>query len=210
MLDGAAGGKRVPRNCQCYCPATIPVARVVERPVDLDGGTQPRDFPAIIGVSTRPIGLGQEKVPTGIEGVDLEFEILHTVSVRVEEDFEIVVVEDDRVMLRQGGPDIRLPQFGADVQRAVIPQQLRPGPEARPRKGAAPDIDEILGPRRAGPSRPAQRTVEPGWLARPMADIVARRLAGTSAREEKDSRESGKQDRYTSAILFALGFLSPK
>src|SRR5580765_7826358 len=113
-MDLAAGGKRVPWNCQSYGPATIPVARTVERPVDLDGRTQARNFPAIIGVSPRPIGLGQEKVPTGVEGVDLEFEILDAVPVRIEEDFEIVVVEDDRVMLRQGGPHIRLPQFGAD------------------------------------------------------------------------------------------------
>ena len=70
------------------------------------------------------------------ERVDLELEVVAGVARRVEEDLEVVVVEDHRIVLGERGPDVRLLQLGGDVEVVVVPEHFGAGAEAG--RGAAP------------------------------------------------------------------------
>ena len=87
----------------------------------MDGRAQAGDLPTVVGFAAFAIRFGQEEVPAGIEGVDFELEIVAPVAGGVEEDFEIVIVEDDRIVLGEGGPDVGFLDFGGDVEIMVVP-----------------------------------------------------------------------------------------
>jgi hypothetical protein len=79
------------------------------------------------------------------------------VAVRVDEDLEVVVLEDDRVVAGERGPEMGLDQLRPDVEERVVPEHLR----ARAQRGARPrlafDVDELGRPGRASPPRIVQR-----------------------------------------------------
>src|SRR4051812_34022014 len=45
-----------PGEGNLHGPAAVPVAGVVERAVDVDGGAQARDLPAVVGLAALPVG----------------------------------------------------------------------------------------------------------------------------------------------------------
>src|SRR5262245_52591183 len=96
------------------------------------------------------------------------------VAVGIEEDFEVIIVEDNAVVTGEGGPNVRLFQLGADVQASVVPQQLDARAEARCRSCTPFDVREVLAPRRGLPGILVELAVEYGWLLRPVADVTAR------------------------------------
>ena len=68
------------------------------------------------------VRLGEEEVPPGIEGVHLELEVVQGIARGVEEDFEVVVAEDDGIVFFEGAPDVWLFEVGGDVddiERAI-------------------------------------------------------------------------------------------
>ena len=69
------------------------------------------------------------------------------VAVGIDEDLEVVVLEDDRIMLGQGAPDVRFLELGGDVEVLIVPEHLGPGLIPRQGFAIALDIDESVGPR---------------------------------------------------------------
>ena len=65
----------------------------------MNSRSQPLNLPAIDSAPLLAVGTDQEQIPRGVESIDFEFGIGKTVVVRVEEDFEIIVMEDDRDVL---------------------------------------------------------------------------------------------------------------
>ena len=70
----------------------------------MDGGLQAWDFPFIDGRAAVAIRLLEKQVPLGVECVDFDLIVLVVVAVGVDEDLEVVVMENDRIMLRQSVP----------------------------------------------------------------------------------------------------------
>src|ERR1035441_4313606 len=105
---GCGRGERRPGEGDRHRPAAVAIARVVQGAVDYDGRAQARYFPTVIGLAAFAVGLGQEQIPSGIERVDLELEVVAPIARRIEEDLEIVVAEDHRIVCRQRGPHVRL------------------------------------------------------------------------------------------------------
>src|SRR5207253_203761 len=71
---GRSRSERAPGESHLDTPAAVAVARVVEGTLHPDGGAQARNVPTVVGLAAFAVRLGQEEVPPGVEGVDLEFE----------------------------------------------------------------------------------------------------------------------------------------
>src|ERR1035441_4004681 len=136
-LAGALTGARGRGKRASHAPAAVVFPRIIQRSIHMHGRAQAGNLPTVVGAAAFPIGLRQEEIPTGIEGVDLKFEVVAAVARRVEEDLEIVVVKDHGIVLREGGPDVRLVQFRAHVEALVVPQHLDARAKARPRMAGA-------------------------------------------------------------------------
>ena len=73
------------------------------------------------------------------------------VAIRIDEDLEIVVVEDDGVLFGECSPYVRLFQQGAHVKKFIVPQQASTSTEEWRRSVRPPDVDKRIGPRRVLP-----------------------------------------------------------
>src|SRR5471030_1319780 len=118
------------------------------------------DVPTVVGLAALAVRLGQEEVPPGIEGVDLEFEVVAAVARRVQEDFEIVIVENNGIVLGEGGPDVRLFEFGGHIEELFVPQHFDARVNAGTGFPGALDIDEPAGPRGLAPGGVIQAAVD--------------------------------------------------
>ena len=107
--------------------------------------------PGVVGPALVHVRLVQHEVPTGVEGVDFKFVVGMGFAAGVHEDLEIGVLENDGVVFGEGGPDVRLFQFGGDVEEIVVPEQFGAGAEAGCWPGAVLDVNEIGGPFGLGP-----------------------------------------------------------
>jgi hypothetical protein len=105
---GKAGSERLPGDGELDCPAVVGVGGLVESALDADGGLKARDGPGVVGVAALAVGLVEEEVLAGVERVDLELEVTGVGEGRLEEQLEVVVVEDDGVVLGEGGFDVGL------------------------------------------------------------------------------------------------------
>ena len=122
------------------------------------------------------VGLIQEKVPAGVESVDLELEIAGVGERRLEEYFEVVVVENDGVVLGEGGLDVGLFKLGGDVEIGGVVEDFGPGAEAGKRSGRALDVDEVGGPGGEEPGRVIELAVDLRGTGGEMAGIAFRGL----------------------------------
>lgn len=150
---GGAGGrlKRGPRKGDFEGPAGVGIGEIVEGAAEVDGGFKAGDFPGVVGFGAVHVGLGEEEVPAGVEGVEFEFVVGVGVAVGIEEDFEIGVVENHGVVLRERGPEMRIGEFGGDVEVGVVPEDFGAGAEVGLGFGVGLDVDEVGGPRSGGP-----------------------------------------------------------
>ena len=73
------------------------------------------------------------------------------VSVWVDKNLEVVVLEDHRVMLDDTALDVLFGKLGCNVQVLGVPQHFCSSALARLGFAIGFDIDEILGPRRGLP-----------------------------------------------------------
>ena len=73
------------------------------------------------------------------------------VAVGIKKHLKVVILEDDRVMLGQGRPNMRLFQLGGNIKVVFVPQHLGAG--AKPRRGLqiAFNIRKVFRPRRVAP-----------------------------------------------------------
>ena len=165
-------GEHFPGDRELDRPELVLVARVVERAVDVSRRLQAGDLPLVDRRAAVAIGLLEEQVPLGVEGVDLDLVVLVVVAVGVDEDLEVVVLEDDRVVLGQGAPDVRFLQLGGDVEVRVVPEHLGPGLEPWERLHVSLDVDERVGPGDGLPGLLVELAVDRDRLGRPVADIA--------------------------------------
>ena len=143
-LRPAYSAETLPGDRDFERPAAVVVAGSLSVPSTWTAVFQPGNLPAVVGRAAVLVGLRQEQVPVGVERVDLEFEVFVVVAVGVDEDFEIVVVEDDRVVLGERAPDVRLFQFGGDVEVLVVPEHLGAGAKAGLGFASPFDVGEIV------------------------------------------------------------------
>ena len=148
--------------------------------------------------SLRAVGIGQPQVPGRAQGVDLQFQVVRVVPVRVEEHLEVVVVEDHRVALRQRPPDVRLLQLRPDVQRVVVPQHLRPRPKrAASRRSRCPRSR----PSRArGPTPARSGARRAGAAGGAKADVALGDGRGWGIRHHRLSRFRGRLGEKASVL----------
>ena len=59
----------------------------------------------------------QKQIKHRATRVDFNLVVLTTVTVWIDEHFEIIVVEDDLVVHRKRGPDVWLHEFRADIEK---------------------------------------------------------------------------------------------
>ncbi len=200
-------------------PAGVAIGRIVQRAVDVDGRFEAGDVPAIVGPAAVFVRPWQEEVPAGVERVHLEFVVLVIVAVGIDEEFEIVVVEDDRIVLGERPPDMRFFQLRGDIEIFVVPQQLGAGAEPRLRPAIAFDVDEIIGPGSNLPSGVVQASVDlwrrlgaiadvsprdDAFHSRPIADPIFRRFGqrrGSPAKQNHEQHGQGNQVKENSARI---------
>jgi len=135
----------LPGEGDFYGPAFVGVGGVIEGALDFDRGFGV-GFPRVISRAAISVGLGEIEVPGGVEGVDLELEVAGGIAVGIDEDLEIVVVENDGIVLGQGGPDVGFFELGGDIEVVVVPEHFGAGLEARHGFGVAFDVDKEVRP----------------------------------------------------------------
>ena len=139
----------------------------------MDGRLQPGDLPLVDGRAAVAVGLLEEQVPLGVEGVDLELVVLVVVAVGVDEDLEVVVVEDDRVVLGERAPDVRLLELGGDVEVLCRPRASWPGSGTAGSGLQVPlDVDEGVGPGDGLPGLLVELAVDRDRLGRPVGNVA--------------------------------------
>ena len=135
-------------DCRDVLPTLEPVDLVLTDPpygisLNTDYKTRGRgalaecnDFPPVHGFAPISVRLWKQKVPRGAERVDFEFVVLVVVAVGIDEHFEVVVAENDRIVFDQRGPQVGLSHIRADVEVGVVPHDLH----ARFQAGARPHV----------------------------------------------------------------------
>ncbi len=152
-------------------PAFVGIGVIVDGSLHLDGGAEAGDLPAVVGRAAVFIGLGEEEVPGGVEGVHFEFEVFVGVGVGIDEEFEVVVVEDDGVVLGEGAPDVGFFEFGGDVEVLFVPLHFGAGLEAGFGFLRAFDVEEEGGPGGLLPLG-VEVTVDLDWLEGAGGDVA--------------------------------------
>jgi hypothetical protein len=166
-------GEHLPWDRHLDRPALVAIVRAVERAAEIHRGPQPADVPGVNGGAAVAVGLNQQEIPDGVQRVDFDLEIRVRIAVGVDEDLEVVVLEDDRVALRQGPPEVGFFQIRPKVQELVVPEHLDASGERR--APSAVDVDKGIGPGRCTPGPLREPAVDLERSRRPVADRAARR-----------------------------------
>jgi len=74
-----------------------------------------------VGRPAVPVGIDEKQVPDGVEGVDLQLVVIVGVAVGIDEDLEIILLVDDRVVGGERRPDVRFLQVSPDIKIPVVP-----------------------------------------------------------------------------------------
>ena len=167
-------GKRFPRERDFNRPALVGVGGIVQGAVDMNGGFRAGNFPRILWVAAIQIRLVQSQVPRGVKRVHLELVIWLRLASGINKHLEVGIIEDDRVVIGQRGPDVRLFELGGNVKIIVIPQQLGARAETRFGSGVTQDVHENSSPRRVRPRGFIKQTVHVDGRGRVPANIAAR------------------------------------
>ena len=86
-----------------------------------------RTVPLNHKIASRTVRAVQQQVKDHSAGIVLNLKIMMSVSIRIDEDFKIIVIINNGVTLRQTGLNIRLFQYCAYIQTVDIPQHFRLG-----------------------------------------------------------------------------------
>ncbi len=97
----------------------------------MDTGLHALQVPAAQRLATFGIGLCKHQVPDRTECIYFDFVIVKAISVRIEKNFEIIVIEYYFIFLADVRPDMRFLKFGSDVDILFIPEQFHPGLKGR-------------------------------------------------------------------------------
>src|SRR5262249_38251481 len=89
-----------------------------------------------------------------------------------DEDLEVVVVENDRIVLGQGAPDVRLIQQGGDIEVHIVPEHLGASAESRARADVPLDVDKVVRPWGCLPGVVVEPAVDLDRSTCPIAEIT--------------------------------------
>ena len=117
----------------------------------MHGVAEARQVVAAMDRSPIAIRTLEVELPDRAEGVHLELVVVVMVAIGVEEDLEIGIVEDDRVLLGERREHVRIVQVRTHVEVRVVPAHLDAGLEARRGLAVTFDVHEALTPRHALP-----------------------------------------------------------
>src|SRR5580698_8952407 len=150
--NGQARVEGAPWEGDFYGPAVVFITALIERAAQIDCGLDAGNLPAAVGFAALAVGLVEVEIPSGIEGVDLELKVAGGAGQWLEEDLEVVVVEDERVVLGESGSYVWLFELCSDVEIVVVPEHFHAGAKARLGLGGALDVDEVGCPGSGFPS----------------------------------------------------------
>ena len=105
-----------------------------------------------MGLAAVAIRFVEQQIPARVQGIDLELVILMGVPIRIDEHFEIRIIENHRIVIRERCPDVRFFEFGGNIQIIFIPKQLCASAEAGFGFCRALDINKVGGPLGSRPS----------------------------------------------------------
>src|SRR4051794_3082296 len=145
--------ENLPRKCDLDSPAVVTIPGVIESTSDVHGSPQPGNLPFVPRFASAPVRLIEKEVPTGVQRVDFELVILERVAVRVDEDLEVVVVKDNRIMFGERAPNMRVLDIGGNVEVLVVPEHLHTRLKARLRLCIAFNVHEVVRPWSRRPRR---------------------------------------------------------
>ena len=126
-------------------PSLVFCIGIVDGALHMDSRLKAVDIVAVQSVAVVAVSHRQEEIPDGVQHVHLELIVLGGIGIRVDEDLEIVVLENDIVPFGHMAPDLISVELCAKVEIFVIPEHLCPGEEAGGRHVAALDIEESVG-----------------------------------------------------------------
>ena len=205
-------GEGFPREGDFNGPALISIGGIIQRAIDVDGGFRAGNLPRIVRLALIHIRLAEQQVPGGIERVHLELVIGLGIARRIDEHLKVRVLENDGVMVRKRGPNMRLFEFRGEVEILVVPKHLCA--RAKPGLGptAASDVHEISRPRRLRPSGLIQVSIDQNWGAGVAAEIASRnnglhfiapRIAFTGAAVPNGNRRRQQHHEENASLLAA-------
>jgi hypothetical protein len=155
-LGGRGGGgelrQGLPGEGNLHIPRLVGVLGLIQGSVDMHGGLEAGDIPFVEGGSAILVSLHQPEIPTGVQRVHLELVVLVIIPIGIDEHLEVVVLENDRIALGDGPPDVGFDQFCGDVEIGVIPQHFGAGGIFGFGEGSALDVQKLVGPWGSGPS----------------------------------------------------------
>lgn len=140
-----------PRQRNFQRPTAVDIRGIIQRAVNMYGRLQPLDVPFVQSVAVVLVRFRKKEIPLRVESIDFQFTVLMAVSVGIEEDFEIIVMEDNLIAFGDRGPHMRLLQFGADIEIDVVAKHFHMCTQIGSRLLGSFDIDEIVAPCRGGP-----------------------------------------------------------
>src|SRR5262245_19083925 len=167
--------QRLPGDRHLYRPTFIYISRIIQCSRHFDRSLQSNNIPAILGPASVQVWLGQKQIPYGVERIDLKLVVFISVAVRIDEDFEVIVVKDYRITLCQRSPNVRLIHLGANVKVLIIPQHPGARRETRAGPRGALDVNKVVRRRRPPPRRFIQLAVNPKLFSGSITNVLFRR-----------------------------------
>lgn len=121
---GEVEGQCLEGDGHLHSPRAVCVIFFVERSVQSYGQLQAFTIPRDEEGAFAAVGLVEHEVEHNAPGIVLYLEVLHGITVRIQENLEVVVVVDNRIALRQVRHDVVLGQCGGNVEAVVVPYHL--------------------------------------------------------------------------------------
>ena len=107
------------------------------------------------------VGFNEKKVPNGVKSVHFKFKIFVGIAIGIDENFEVVIVENNAVTFGKSTPDLIFPKISADIEGFIIPKHFHLSFVIRRGTNGVPfDILEFLAPFSSVPERLVETAVD--------------------------------------------------
>ena len=173
-LVGKAFGQGREGDRDLHAPAPVGGCRVVDASVHVHRCAQPVHIVSVETAAAVPVSHGQEQIPDRIQNVHFKFIILLRIGIRIDEDFKIVIMEDDGVPVHDVAPDLIPLDQGAEIEILVVPGHFGPGAETGGGHVRALDIPESVGEGNVFPEGFVQPAVQGEGMRGASADVDGR------------------------------------
>ena len=157
-------------------PSLVGILRVVERAVHLSCHLHSRAIPLELHESGRrsAIRLLDSEVEDCADGICFDFEIVVSVAIGVDENFEVVVIINHFVVGLDVSPNVRVVEFGSHIKIFVVPKHFRLSVIAWCRETFAADVDKSAHRGSVLPRLLIELAVDSDFVGSAIAHIVVR------------------------------------